>query len=94
MGAASLLNLFSLPRLPWSSGGDDDDKVICVHSIHTCMHAQMHACIYFYLLLIILCLLMDMEVLILQIVLTKAEVESLQSEIADAEEREAHLKAQ
>ncbi|XP_073107361.1 uncharacterized protein [Elaeis guineensis] len=55
MGAASLLNLFSLPRLPWSSGSDDDDD---------------------------------------KIVLTKAEVESLQSEIADTEEREAHLKAQ
>ncbi|XP_038981384.1 uncharacterized protein LOC103714194 isoform X2 [Phoenix dactylifera] len=54
MGAASLLNFFSLPRLHWSSGSDDDDKIV----------------------------------------LTKAEVESLQSEIADAEEREAHLKAQ
>lgn len=53
IGAASLLNLFSLPRLPWGSG-DDDDKVE----------------------------------------LTRAEVESLRSEIVDAEDREMHLKAQ
>nr|XP_010924524.1 uncharacterized protein LOC105047333 isoform X2 [Elaeis guineensis] len=54
MRAASLLNFFSLPRLPWSSGSDDDDKIV----------------------------------------LTKTEVESLRSEITDAEEREAYLKAQ
>ncbi|XP_072995821.1 uncharacterized protein [Typha latifolia] len=54
MGAASLLNLLSLPRLRWSSGSQDDEKIV----------------------------------------LTKAEVESLRSEIADAEERETHLKAQ
>ncbi|XP_074570988.1 uncharacterized protein LOC141827598 isoform X2 [Curcuma longa] len=53
IGAASLLNLFSLPRLPWGSG-EDDEKVE----------------------------------------LTRAELESLQSEIVDAEDREMHLKAQ
>lgn len=52
-GAASMLNIFSLPRFPWASSTEDDDTVE----------------------------------------LTKAEVESLRSEIADAEEREAHLKA-
>ncbi|URE08553.1 PH [Musa troglodytarum] len=53
MGAASLLNLFTLSRLPWGSR-DDNDKI---------------------------------EV-------TRAEVESLRSEIAEAEERETYLKAQ
>ncbi|KAJ8483985.1 hypothetical protein OPV22_016470 [Ensete ventricosum] len=53
MGAASLLNLFSLSRLPWGSR-DDNEKIE----------------------------------------LTRAEVESLRSEIADAEERETYLKAQ
>ncbi|KAG6483562.1 hypothetical protein ZIOFF_060210 [Zingiber officinale] len=53
IGAASLLNLFSLPRLRWGSG-EDDEKVE----------------------------------------LTRAELESLQSEIVDAEDREMHLKAQ
>ena len=38
--------------------------------------------------------LFEMVVLIVQIVLTKTEVESLRSEITDAEEREAYLKAQ
>ncbi|KAJ0971726.1 hypothetical protein J5N97_019685 [Dioscorea zingiberensis] len=54
MGAASMLNLFSLPRLPWQYGSNDDYKIV----------------------------------------ITKAEVESLRSEIADVEERESHLKAQ
>ncbi|WOL14587.1 hypothetical protein Cni_G23367 [Canna indica] len=53
MGAASLLNLFTLPRLPWGSSNDDD-----------------------------------------KVELTRAEVESLRSEIADAEDREMNLKAQ
>ena len=34
------------------------------------------------------------HVTVLQVELTSAEVESLRSEIADAEERESHLKAQ
>ncbi|XP_077228189.1 nucleoside diphosphate kinase III, chloroplastic/mitochondrial-like isoform X3 [Tasmannia lanceolata] len=54
MRAASMLNLFSLPGLPWGSSSNGDDKVA----------------------------------------LTVAELEALRSEIADAEEREAHLKAQ
>ncbi|XP_020098980.1 uncharacterized protein LOC109717545 isoform X2 [Ananas comosus] len=54
MGAASLMNLLTLPRLRWSSSTEEDDKIV----------------------------------------LTKAEVEALQCEIADAEERETHLKAQ
>ncbi|KAG6526907.1 hypothetical protein ZIOFF_008994 [Zingiber officinale] len=53
LGAASLLNLFSLPRLPWGSGNDDD-----------------------------------------KVELTRAEFESLWSEIEDAEDREMHLKSQ
>ncbi|CAD5179496.1 uncharacterized protein LOC103989154 [Musa acuminata AAA Group] len=53
MGAASLLNLFTLSRLPWGSR-DHNDKIE----------------------------------------LTRVEVESLRSEIADAEERETYLKAQ
>lgn len=54
MGATSMLHLFSLPRLPWSSSTNYDDKVE----------------------------------------LTRAELESLRSEIADADERESHLRAQ
>ncbi|CAA7402480.1 unnamed protein product [Spirodela intermedia] len=53
MNAGSMLRLFSLPGLPWSSGVDGD-----------------------------------------KVELSAAQVESLRSEIADAEEREAHLKAQ
>ncbi|XP_051222422.2 uncharacterized protein [Lolium perenne] len=53
MGAASLLQLLSIPRLRWSSSNEDDDKIE----------------------------------------LTRAEVESLRSEIADADERESQLKA-
>ncbi|KAM0946010.1 putative pleckstrin domain, PH-like domain superfamily [Dioscorea sansibarensis] len=54
MGAASMLNLFSLSRLPWVYNSNDDDKIV----------------------------------------ITKAELESLRSEISDVEERESHLKAQ
>ncbi|THG08539.1 hypothetical protein TEA_005078 [Camellia sinensis var. sinensis] len=52
--AASMLKMFSLPRLPWGPDTDDQEKVV----------------------------------------LTAAEIESLRSELADLEEREAHLKAQ
>ncbi|KMZ61092.1 hypothetical protein ZOSMA_54G00210 [Zostera marina] len=51
---ASLLKLFSLPRIPWGSSTDGDDKV-------------------------------EMNV---------AEVESLKTEISEADEREAYLRAQ
>lgn len=54
MGASSILKLFSLPRLRWSSNSDEDNKVE----------------------------------------LTRAEVEALRSAIVDADDREAHLKAQ
>ncbi|GLU05968.1 hypothetical protein SLE2022_230400 [Rubroshorea leprosula] len=53
-GAGFIMNLFSLPRLPWISGSDRQEKVQ----------------------------------------LTAAELESLRSELADLEERAAHLKAQ
>ncbi|XP_038687981.1 uncharacterized protein LOC119987214 [Tripterygium wilfordii] len=52
--AVHMLNLFSLRGLPWSSGGDGQEKV------------ELNA----------------------------TELESLRSEIADLEEKEAHLKAQ
>ena len=92
MRAASLLNFFSLPRLPWSSGSDDDDKVNLSVLHYTCMPA----CIYSFVLIVAnyFMSLFEMVVLIVQIVLTKTEVESLRSEITDAEEREAYLKAQ
>ncbi|XP_031504799.1 uncharacterized protein LOC116267284 isoform X3 [Nymphaea colorata] len=51
---SSLRKMFSLPRIPWISGSENDEKVE----------------------------------------LTKAEIESIRLEIATAEEREAHLKAQ
>ncbi|WVZ99839.1 hypothetical protein U9M48_045080 [Paspalum notatum var. saurae] len=52
-GAASLLHLLSFPRIRWSTGNEDDDKIE----------------------------------------LSRAEVESLRTEITDADERESHLKA-
>lgn len=52
-GAQSLLHLLSIPRIRWSTGNEDDDKIE----------------------------------------LSRAEVESLRTEIAEAEERESHLKA-
>ncbi|KAG0519569.1 hypothetical protein BDA96_09G274800 [Sorghum bicolor] len=52
-GAASILNLLSIPRIRWSMSNEDDDKIE----------------------------------------LSRAEVETLRTEIAEAEERESHLKA-
>lgn len=78
-----MLNLFSLRGLPWS-GADGQEKVHILSSLnfsvwfYRCSDLSYHQNFYFHR----------------QVQLTAAELESLRSELADIEEREAHLKAQ
>jgi hypothetical protein len=85
MGAASLLHLLSIPRLRWSSSNEDDDKVskFSVQKLY-----DLWFCPVLWTLCYDTCIFHCY-----QIELTRAEVESLRSEIADADERESQLKA-
>ena len=81
--AAVMLNLFSLRGLPWSSGADGQEKVHLTASLKLAIcfidsHTSLITITSFFHF---------------QVQLTAAELESLRSELADIEEREAHLKA-
>ncbi|KVH91834.1 Nucleoside diphosphate kinase [Cynara cardunculus var. scolymus] len=79
--AASMLSLFNLRRLSWGADPDVQKKVDTVQHSST----QFDILIYIFSKNFCYC--------VGQLVLSAAEAESLRSELADLEEREAHLKA-
>ena len=77
-----MLNLFSLRRLPWVSDGQE--KVLFLLTPPFLVFFCFVSLDYFLLIII----------LIGQVELSAAELESLRSELSELEERESYLKAQ
>lgn len=75
-----MLKLFSLRSLPWLSGADGQEKVGCANMRRLSLITSVVRAITIFKHM--------------QVILSAVEVASLRSEIADAEEREAYLKAQ
>jgi hypothetical protein len=78
-----MLNLFNLQRLSWGSSADGQEKVY-----GTTLSSMLIDYFEVYMVLI------TTLYFYLQVELSVTELESLRSELAYLEEREAHLKAQ